>query len=155
MIRLITKRGPLGDPQAWEDYATVQIDEITPRQGMRFERELVALLVEGIDLGVTRWAEAVFKIQNFRAESLRKITELIGNDDPEEAAVALVMGGRTFTEWAIAHPAYVLSEKVSVWAALNGGGRTTTLSEVFDMLERDIEEIEDPVDFLPEPEGKG
>lgn len=152
MIRIITKRSPLGAPEEWSDYPQRQADEVTPLLGLRFDRELVELDDLSLSLGVKRWTEAAWRIQTFHAATIEKLRELaVEADSPDADGVELarLMAGEQFTEWLLAHPAYLLSKWVAVWAAVNLGGGRMTLREVLEIAERDVEDLDDELlDYL-------
>lgn len=153
MIRIITGRNPDGIPTGWDDFPAVQIDEVTPLMGLRFDRELAALDAAGVSLGVTRWTEAEFLIRRFAGEAAEKLAELSARakgraDDPE----ADERDREEFALWLARHPRFELSKRVAVWAAVNAAGRRMTLMDVLSLPSRDVLEVDDGLDFLDEPE---
>ena len=155
MIRIITARDDRGIPAEWADYPDREIGEVPASLALRFDRELVALKLADLDLGVKRWTEAAFKARRFNARATEKIAELLGDESevPEEER------GEAMVEWLAEQPDYLLVQQVGIWAAVNLGGGRMTLLDVLSIPDRDVEDIaEDPPyiedDDEDEAEGK-
>ena len=155
MIRIITKRGDNGVQEEWTDYPDREVGEVPASLALRFDRELVALKLADLDLGVKRWTEAAFKARRFNARATAKIAELLG----EESEVPEEERGEAMVEWLAEQPDYLLVQQVGIWAAVNLGGGRMTLLDVLSIPDRDVEDIaEDPPyiedDDEDEAEGK-
>ena len=155
MIRIITKRGDNGVQEEWTDYPDREVGEVPASLALRFDRELVALKLADLDLGVKRWTEAAFKARRFNARATEKIAELLG----DESEVPTEERGEAMVEWLAEQPDYLLVQQVGIWAAVNLGGGRMTLLDVLSLAERDVEDIaEDPPyiedDDEDEAEGK-
>ena len=57
------------EPLEFADFDKVHADQITPLQGLLFDRDLAELDRAGFDLGVKRWTEAIFWLKRFAAET--------------------------------------------------------------------------------------
>lgn len=155
MIRIITKRGDSGVQEEWTDYPDREVGEVPASLALRFDRELVALKLADLDLGVKRWTEAAFKARRFNARAAEKIAELLG----DESEVPTEERGEAMVEWLAEQPDYLLVQQVGIWAAVNLGGGRMTLLDVLSIPDRDVEDIaEDPPyiedDDEDEAEGK-
>lgn len=141
MIRIITKRGDNGVQEEWTDYPDREVGEVPASLALRFDRELVALKLADLDLGVKRWTEAAFKAHRFNARATEKIAELLG----DESEVPAEERGEAMVEWLAEQPDYLLVQQVGIWAAVNLGGGRMTLLDVLSIPDRDVEDIaEDP-----------
>lgn len=140
MIRIITARDESLTPTAWDDYPQVQLDQVPALLGIRFERELVELAAAGIDLGVRRWREVTFRVSRFAAAAEAAQRERRRNRRPETE----------FEDWLAAHPDFLLTEQVGIWAAVNCGGGSLSLLQVLQLAPRDVVEAAELADFLPD-----
>lgn len=154
MIRITTARDELGNPTEVEDFDEVRVDMIPTLLGLRFDKELAALVKDGISIGVNRWTEAAWKCRKFSVESFNKLLEIgravaesddgpsadeRANADADELAAA---ESEDFDLWIVSHRYYTLTVQVGIWAAVNmSGRRTMTLREVYELAERDVETI--------------
>ena len=153
MIRIITKRGDSGVQEEWTDYPDREVGEVPASLALRFDRELVALKLADLDLGVKRWTEAAFKARRFSARAAAKIAELLG----DESEVPAEERGEAMVEWLSEQPDYLLVQQVGIWAAVNLGGGRMTLLDVLNLADRDVENIDDDPPYLDddEPEDDG
>ena len=151
MIRIVTGRNPDGIPTGWDEFEAVQIDEVTPLMGLRFDRELAELDALGVSLGVVRWTEAEFRIRRFSGEAIERLAAIQQRvaGAPEVSRAEVVRAQREeFATWLARHPAFELSKRVAIWAAVNSAGRPMSLLEVLTLPPRDVEEIDDGPDFI-------
>ncbi len=153
MIRIITKRGDNGVQEEWTDYPDREVGEVPASLALRFDRELVALKLADLDLGVKRWTEAAFKARRFSARATAKIAELLG----DESEVPAEERGEAMVEWLSEQPDYLLVQQVGIWAAVNLGGGRMTLLDVLSIPDRDVENIDDDPPYLDDddPEDDG
>ena len=153
MIRIITKRGDSGVQEEWTDYPDREVGEVPASLALRFDRELVALKLADLDLGVKRWTEAAFKARRFNARATEKIAELLG----DESEVPAEERGEAMVEWLSEQPDYLLVQQVGIWAAVNLGGGRMTLLDVLSIPDRDVENIDDDPPYLDDddPEDDG
>ena len=149
MIRIITARDDRDIPAEWTDYPDREVGEVPASLALRFDRELVALKLADLDLGVKRWTEAAFKARRFRARAFDEVQRIFGDDSeiPENER------GDAIEEWIADQPDYLLTQKVGVWAAVNLGGGRMTLLDVLELADRDVEDIEEPPPFIDDDQG--
>ena len=152
MIRIVTGRNPDGIPTGWDEFEAVQIDEVTPLMGLRFDRELAELDALGVSLGVVRWTEAEFRIRRFSGEAIERLAAIqqrVAGAPDDAAKLAVAKAEREeFATWLARHPAFELSKRVAIWAAVNSSGRPMSLLEVLSLPPRDVEEVDDGPDFI-------
>ena len=160
MIRIVTARNEQGWPTESEEFEEVQADTVPMLLALRFDKELAALVKDGIFIGVNRWSEAAWKVQKFQVDSMNKLADLVQearekaeregmepteDDDPQES--------EDFTLWVVSHPYYVLTMQVGIWAAVNmSGKRQMTLREVYELAERDVDSTGFEEPFIDEEE---
>ena len=160
MIRIITKRHPVsGVPEEWADYPAKSIYDVPLRLGIRFDSELMALKLDGIDFyGVRRWSAAVAAVERFQAEAKDKMVEVLGLPAGIDVDLSAQEPTREqaaeYAAWQADHPAFSMMQAVTVWAAVNLGGGRIALGEVLDLPPVDVIEFEEIPDFI-ESEGKG
>jgi len=153
------------------EYETRHRSEATGRLALRFDSELMALKQQGITLGVKRWTEAVFKMDQFGFELREKLDQLqrdladvrrqmlpedSAEEPTEEQAQAYTEACEKLTtaygEWQSGHPALFLTQAMGVWLSINMGGDRATLLDVLDIAEQDISEEMDDLPYIPEDE---
>ena len=151
------------EPLEFADFDKVHADQITPLQGLLFDRDLAELDRAGFDLGVKRWTEAIFWLKRFAAEtgeeakvSQQRVAAAVAAvktaTDPEAASaavevVALAEADR-LEEWIASHRWFGLAKQVAIWAAVNAGGRRITLLEVLQLRPVDVEEYPELPDYV-------
>jgi len=147
MIRIVTARNEAGFPTDWEEFEEVQADTVPMILTLRFDRELAAMVKEGLFIGVNRWSEAAWKCQKFSADSFNKLTDMEreareaaerDGEEPEKDYDYL-QEVEDFSEWIVAHPYFVLTKQVGIWAAVNMSGKLMTLREVYELADRDVD----------------
>ena len=161
MIRIVTARNEAGFPTDWEEFEEVQADTVPMILTLRFDRELAAMVKEGLFIGVNRWSEAAWKVQKFQVDSVNKLADMgreaaesdSGPSADELAEVEDPQESEDFVEWVVSHPYYTLTKQVGIWAAVNmSGKRQMTLREVYELAERDVDSTGFDEPFIDEDE---
>lgn len=149
MIRIITERDKDGNPTGWSDYPGVRVDEVSMLHGLQFDRDLADLARDGIDVGVTRWSEAQWRIKTFSAESYLKLKQMCAELTVEDtdATYAMIAERPDFMEWTETHPTYPLMRMVVIWSAVVEFGGQMTLRDILNLAPADVEDYIDN-DFI-------
>ena len=182
MIRIITKRNEADLPIEMEGpYESREVGEVPGTLALRFDAELAALKLAGMDLcGVKRWTAAVFRVRRFSARARDMVVQVTSPgwllthieaeqadwgrehehlpEDQRRAAFEEWANERreeAIEEWVATQPDYLLAQIVGYWAAINLGGGHRTLLDVLQIPDRDIEELTDVPEWPQEDDAEG